>query len=587
MHFLSNFLYVSTLGVIGVVHAMRADDDLRAAAVFERPMIPLTVRSKRIFSVWAIVCAVIWVVNLFNKPRALRVAAKPFPIRSIRPNNSIQAKNPAIIQKPFYLRNPVVLVILTLLLGVLALPGQALPTPIQRRDKGCMSIPATWDDIFIFFSVNYVTHAVTVRSLPGDLPNEILLNSIIALFFPFSGAYRGLMAIHRAAQFGKDQISKAARAGALCIVTRHEEKWRPQSGEIVRGCTIENSVGDRIKVRKGVASVEVQPLRKSFGEAILPEEEGNVFGYQAIPEGYQLRRIGRYVETEPYPHFDIPSSRNPAKVAASIIQLFFACATLYRSRGQQLEQYGYAAFSLTVIPYAIMSLINLFGSLITPDYTHLYIVESAVLREASAERTRNGIFDGFIDRVEGETQETGNIVRFEREDKEGEKINEGNGTVKWSFTVLGNCVDGEGEALKITVPSGEYPSRQPTKMERFWNVMFYVLWVLVIVAPYVIIAGLTKFNPGKSTASQRGWMMSWLVVGQFAGGLRAAFLSTDSFESKRWETSFVRVFRRGSTGKKVRRIGMIFLFVLFAPPAFGGFVTVGVMLKEFGTCIVA
>jgi hypothetical protein len=48
-----------------------------------------------------------------------------------------------------------------------------------------------------------------------------------------------------------------------------------------------------------------------------------------------------------------------------------------------LDQYGYAAFSLSVIPYALMSIVNSVGNVITPDYSCLFIVHSDVLKEAA------------------------------------------------------------------------------------------------------------------------------------------------------------------------------------------------------------
>ena len=45
-----------------------------------------------------------------------------------------------------------------------------------------------------------------------------------------------------------------------------------------------------------------------------------------------------------------------------------------------MDRSGYAAFSLTVAPYAWMSVINLFGHLVTLDYSAEYLAESEVLR---------------------------------------------------------------------------------------------------------------------------------------------------------------------------------------------------------------
>ena len=62
----------------------------------------------------------------------------------------------------------------------------------------------------------------------------------------------------------------------------------------------------------------------------------------------------------------IAASYSIPKAVIAIVQLGYATVTLYQSRGNQIEHYGYAAFALTVIPYAIMSLINLLGNILTP-----------------------------------------------------------------------------------------------------------------------------------------------------------------------------------------------------------------------------
>ena len=78
----------------------------------------------------------------------------------------------------------------------------------------------------------------------------------------------------------------------------------------------------------------------------------------------------------------LSSSDGIVKSAIRIIQLVFACITLYRSRGHQLEVYGYAAFGLTGARYAVMSLVNLIANLLTPHYLTLYMVCNPGMEEA-------------------------------------------------------------------------------------------------------------------------------------------------------------------------------------------------------------
>lgn len=92
----------------------------------------------------------------------------------------------------------------------------------------------------------------------------------------------------------------------------------------------------------------------------------------------------------------ISSSYNPGKALVAILQVVYASATLYNSRGKQIEIYGRAAFSFTVLPYIVMSIINLFGNLLTPDFATLYLVRSPEMDEAES---RGAEFDGVIGRV--------------------------------------------------------------------------------------------------------------------------------------------------------------------------------------------
>jgi hypothetical protein len=44
--------------------------------------------------------------------------------------------------------------------------------------------------------------------------------------------------------------------------------------------------------------------------------------------------------------------------------------------------------------------------------------------------------------------------------------------------------------------------------------------LMELVAPYIsIIGAISHFEPGRSTKSERGWTMAWLVAGQFPGTL--------------------------------------------------------------------
>jgi len=81
----------------------------------------------------------------------------------------------------------------------------------------------------------------------------------------------------------------------------------------------------------------------------------------------------------------ISSSYNVPKIIVAVVQTVSSCIAFYKSRGYQVDRYGYAAFGLTILPYTVMSIVNLIGNLLTPDYPTLYLVRSPEMAEAEAE----------------------------------------------------------------------------------------------------------------------------------------------------------------------------------------------------------
>ena len=103
----------------------------------------------------------------------------------------------------------------------------------------------------------------------------------------------------------------------------------------------------------------------------------------------------------------ISASYNPLSIIAAIFQTLYASFTLYETRGDQLTRYGYAAFGLTVTPYLVMSIVNLFGSLATPTYDTMYLVRSKALEELECKSNRKPYFDGNVGKIsEGDDKST-------------------------------------------------------------------------------------------------------------------------------------------------------------------------------------
>lgn len=88
----------------------------------------------------------------------------------------------------------------------------------------------------------------------------------------------------------------------------------------------------------------------------------------------------------------LSNNYNILKPGVSLGQAIFAAFTLYRTKGDQLNVYDYAAFGLTVAPYALMSIVNLLGSLSCPEDPALYLIDSEPMQEAQE-------CGGFLDRT--------------------------------------------------------------------------------------------------------------------------------------------------------------------------------------------
>ena len=121
-------------------------------------------------------------------------------------------------------------------------------------------------------------------------------------------------------------------------------------------------------------------------------------------------------------------------------------------------------------------------------------------------------------------------------------------------------------APKIVIPSvGRYLRRTRSSSEARMTAFSSILIGIGFFLPYVTIAALTNFNPRQSSASERLWTMSWLIVGQIAGIFGA--------------------FALRGVHTCAGRLILFLPGLVFVLPAIGGLITVATMFKEFGQCV--
>ena len=195
-----------------------------------------------------------------------------------------------------------------------------------------------------------------------------------------------------------------------------------------------------------------------------------VHGAFEIPDNYFLVILPANAEFETLPPYSdakvkLCSNYNVLKIIVALAQALYSITTLYNTRGDQIERFGYAAFGLTATPYLYMSLMNLLGNLIRPDYPTLYLTESQDMREAMA---NGATFDGTVGKLTSASEMTLYVC---------------NRDLHTSFRP---GVAAYGAAVLGAVPIG-------------------------------IIGGLTHFQKGYSTHAQRVWIMMWIVIGIFNG----------------------------------------------------------------------
>ena len=173
-----------------------------------------------------------------------------------------------------------------------------------------------------------------------------------------------------------------------------------------------------------------------------------VFGLSEPPDQYEFAFVPRNTEViQLKDHLPIPSSNDPAtflsrlqsivapstpklssslnlvKGMVALVQLLYTSFTLYHTDGGQLNQYGFVAPGLTVLPYAIMSGLNLIASLVAPNYPTLYLVRSKVMEEA--ERRTGLPFNYVVGKVVDESDTNNDVMEgwseivgsFEDDDK--------------------------------------------------------------------------------------------------------------------------------------------------------------------------
>lgn len=235
-----------------------------------------------------------------------------------------------------------------------------------------------------------------------------------------------------------------------------------------------------------------------------------------------------------------PVSYNFPQALIAVVQLVHATFTLLDSFGGQIHRYGFAAFGLTVTPYALMSFINLLGGLLTPKYSSLYLVRTSVMLEAIG---RGSQFDGIV-----------GMIREGLEGLDGFMVSEGFGSSfrfvahqgSLKMNVRTEKRDGDPDIPSVWVPScgpivrhrrysydaNEVVLRNSPRYGRKHNVFLEHLrgygpyaTILTSAVSVAIIGGMSGFRVQDSTLLQRIATFSWVIMGIFVGSFLSFILA--------------------------------------------------------------
>ncbi|KAL8835230.1 MAG: hypothetical protein Q9170_003392 [Blastenia crenularia] len=312
--------------------------------------------------------------------------------------------------------------------------------------------------------------------------------------------------------------------------------------------------------------------------------------------------ISRLLELNDTPDIKLASTHDVPRILFSLIQTGSGGYFLCKARGSQVQRYGYAAFGLTVLPYMMVSIVNLIGSLLTSECETIYMVHSAIMDEMVG---RGGLCDGVAGTIERPEHQTYVYVEGEEETMpQGQRMQFSNrgGQLqcrdiaeeaakvelrismmnhvepvkevwlfeKWSRKKKEANVKKDNNSESSPVQLLCVPSHSTfTRLSRRWtqtclNTLTIVLLILALGVPYLVIGLLSSFRIAHSTSTHRNFVLTWLICGQLQG------YAVSSIEA--------------ATGKRKMIRGLLFIFLSYGSYSIMGLVAVVQEMIEFGTC---
>ncbi|MCJ1385431.1 hypothetical protein MMC17_008554 [Xylographa soralifera] len=440
---------------------------------------------------------------------------------------------------------------------------------------------------------------MTTVTYPGETTWEINLRRLNALLGPYIGLMFALRKIQWFLILEKDPLKRACRGEVLCQVVRTKE-WVPVEGTTVfaRLTGYENYQTDAALTHSPVTLLchlrFLQQTQSGPAPVMVTKEKKlhlvQGLSLSTLPKGYGILRcqgIPALRIKDLHSKTNIHSDHRMIESTLGLLQIMFATISLYRARGGQFERFGVAAFSFTVLPFAVMSFANLIASLVSINYPYLYLVESPEMEEAMK---RDAIFDNTVGRLEIKDYQDQNLekISFERIDGVlklyrfiGEtKIYLGD-TMSEALSMSTNKKTDEGKIIiDVEIPSHVLAEEErPTNSIRsqLWDKLGLIIAVpvglILFITPSIIVWAFSRYQPAQSSLMERIGLLTWFYAQQFSLLFLLAWNYTFQVDTAlQAPERYSKVLEHG-LGWTLRAIGL------------WGYVLVVLQILEFGVCV--
>lgn len=308
-------------------------------------------------------------------------------------------------------------------------------------------------------------------------------------------------------------------------------------------------------------------------------------GVQSMPSGYGILRCQgipalKFTEigTDCKPCYD-------HRIMESIIAMFQIMSrpvSVYRSRGGQFERYGYTAFSLTVLPYAVMSFANLLSNMLSMDYPLFHLVSTQQMHEAIG---RGASVTAVVEELAPDCAFEEKMVSFRFEKADGVfhvyKNNGGPEAFLRESGLADSTETGDSKTCSVVTISSYVRAEEEKPglsignflREHLGLMLAIPIAIVLFSTPSITIRFLTQYKPGQSMISERVIILLWLFLQQFS----LLFLLA-------WNFAF-RVEHALRAPQPYSRIVELVLGCMLRAVGVAGYFCVIWQFKRFGVCI--